>query len=483
MPITEHLFAFDQLTADELGVLKTFEKRLAAIYPLKQHATQLVQELEICKTHPENRNKVITLLNSIQKDVLSAFANVNFDAFTEEKLILDREAQDVRFLFQELKRQQSIGGQEHNEACKKVQNIIRQKEQEIAQIGKAETVLEHIQDAITIFKGAIKNEKMQIERLETLVQETQIFRQQDLDRLMLAWRQLKADIEEIMAIERRDVYDKLQPFLHEKMLAEQLITKLQSRPKKWWLFRQKINKKDIEQLAGILEPTDFSHLLSVLPKLTKEGWLTNDALNYLQEIGPEKAREQKIEMQKTTHLAEFDRRTGMLRADIFKAKADALIAVARRNNSPLALLFIDIDKFKSINDQLGHEAGDIALTAVATIIRNCIRESDVEGRWGGEELLIIAPDTTKDKAIKLAERIRTEIQEQTGKGKFDAPREITVSIGISFYPDDGSTFTELFNKADERVYKAKDSGRNRVVSDSGADIREMPTINGKRDAA
>lgn len=464
MPITEHLFAFDQLTAEELGVLKTFERRLATIYPLRQHVDKLVKTLEQCKAHPEMRTQAVNALKPIEQDVLAAFANLDFEGFTEEKQTLELEAQKQKLLFEQLKRDQAMGGEQHLAACKKITRIVELKQRELQQIGIAETTLEQLHDTVAWFKQNIIHERSIISQMESLLKETQAYQQNQLDRIMLQWRQLADDTEQTLRQEKLEVYDKLQKFLHEKTLAERLAQKYRQLPKRFGIFKKKITAKDIEKDITLLSPADFTHYQSELYALGKEGYLTNDAEKYLRETAPIKAEEQRIALAKVTHNANYDQRTGMLRANIFQEQAKALIEDYYRSERPLSLLIIDIDKFKSINDELGHQAGDTALTAVATIIRKTIRNADLECRWGGEEMMVIAPNTDKEGAIALAEKIRIAIQKQTGAGTYGAPRMITVSIGISSLREDGYTFQELYSSADKCVYKAKDSGRNKVVA-------------------
>ncbi len=129
---------------------------------------------------------------------------------------------------------------------------------------------------------------------------------------------------------------------------------------------------------------------------------------------------------------------------------------------PLSVLMIDVDHFKKVNDQHGHLTGDMLLRAVAKIILFQIREIDIAGRYGGEEFCILLPDTDKQGALVVAERIREAIQEK-GIKAYDAAIRMSVSIGVSSLPDDAVKVEELLDKADWALYRAKISGRNRVA--------------------
>ena len=128
----------------------------------------------------------------------------------------------------------------------------------------------------------------------------------------------------------------------------------------------------------------------------------------------------------------------------------------KRYGSPLSIIIMDIDHFKSINDQHGHQEGDKVLKQVASILRKNTRKVDFAGRWGGEEFLVICPETTLDQAFTLAEKLRSHL-EQSDKNKY----LITASFGTAAFHT-GMNASELIHNADKALYKAKASGRNRV---------------------
>jgi diguanylate cyclase (GGDEF)-like protein len=138
-------------------------------------------------------------------------------------------------------------------------------------------------------------------------------------------------------------------------------------------------------------------------------------------------------------------------------------ALARRNSSPLALLMIDVDNFKLINDTHGHPAGDDVLRKVAGRLAGRLRGHDLLGRYGGEEFCVVAPDTDTEGALTLAESLRETIASApfaTEQGELS----VTVSIGISHSPPDiRRELKEVLTEADAALYKAKHTGRNRVV--------------------
>jgi diguanylate cyclase (GGDEF)-like protein len=135
-----------------------------------------------------------------------------------------------------------------------------------------------------------------------------------------------------------------------------------------------------------------------------------------------------------------------------------MAAHAGRNVSPLTAVLLDLDRFKEVNDRHGHESGDRALATVGSIITSSIRASDFASRFGGEEFLVLLPDTDRDAALIVAEKLRSEIEnaELVGIGS------ITASLGLAVLPTDAGEPQELLRKADRALYTAKEGGRNRV---------------------
>lgn len=162
-------------------------------------------------------------------------------------------------------------------------------------------------------------------------------------------------------------------------------------------------------------------------------------------------------------MATRDALTGVLNARAYYEVCDRMIRVAKRNSEPYAVLFVDLDHFKSINDTFGHAAGDHVLKSVADCLTKSIRNSDALGRIGGEEFSIFLPNTNMKGAIELAEHIRRSIESlmpDVGTG----PRKITASIGVARNQHSDQLMLDIQRQADQAMYKAKAGGRNRVSS-------------------
>jgi diguanylate cyclase (GGDEF)-like protein len=152
----------------------------------------------------------------------------------------------------------------------------------------------------------------------------------------------------------------------------------------------------------------------------------------------------------------------------FAERLVAEVAYARRHQTPLALIMIDVDHFKAVNDTYGHLAGDAVLCAVADEILRVVRTEDVVARYGGEEMIVLARASGRDAGARLAERIRASMAELRVNGT-GAPATIrlTVSLGVAVLDelDLGTEESALIGLADARLYRAKQAGRNRVVTE------------------
>ena len=163
--------------------------------------------------------------------------------------------------------------------------------------------------------------------------------------------------------------------------------------------------------------------------------------------------------EKLKHQAYFDSLTGIPNRTLFLDRSEIALNQAKRSNEGLAVIFIDLDEFKVLNDTLGHDAGDIMLKTVSQRFIDCARKSDTVSRRGGDEFTILMPRIKNiDDTVKLAERILDSNKNAISiKDKMVFPK---TSIGISVYPQDGDSIETLINNADKAMYNAKESGKN-----------------------
>lgn len=151
--------------------------------------------------------------------------------------------------------------------------------------------------------------------------------------------------------------------------------------------------------------------------------------------------------------------TSMFNRHFMQDRVEQEKQLSLRKNTPVSLILIDIDFFKSVNDQHGHSVGDKVLQEIATIVCSTIRDMDVASRWGGEEFIILCPDSTLHDAIKLANRLKRCVSQF----EFNTVGHLTCSFGLAQNREKES-FVEWFDRADKALYQAKNTGRNKIIA-------------------
>ena len=172
-----------------------------------------------------------------------------------------------------------------------------------------------------------------------------------------------------------------------------------------------------------------------------------------------------VQNKKLHQLANYDHLTGLLNRRAFFDKGDKRFAEYQQNGKPLACVMCDIDKFKRINDDYGHSAGDEAIKVVTGFLKDMVRSSDLVGRYGGEEFCVVLPGATQEIAERIGERFRSRIEAQAGKNVTSVPGlSITSSFGIALLTPDIKCLADLIDQADKALYYSKEHGRNRVTT-------------------
>jgi len=251
-----------------------------------------------------------------------------------------------------------------------------------------------------------------------------------------------------------------------KMNGFEVCQKLKSSEKTWFIpviivtalneLQDKIRGIDSGADDFITKPFNKLELLARVRSLLR--------IKLLHEELEEKKRELEQANEKLRQLAITDGLTGLYNHRYFKEQIIQEIHRASRHNLPVSLVMIDIDYFKHYNDHNGHPAGDVVLKTIAELLRDNIRKIDVAARYGGEEFSLILSETSRSSALVVANKMKNLVEDYPFAFEESQPNgQLTISMGIATYPEDGTTAQELLDKADQRLYRAKQLGRNRVV--------------------
>ena len=232
----------------------------------------------------------------------------------------------------------------------------------------------------------------------------------------------------------------------------------------------------LEILTGILLPEEaaecslakvLGHREKLLRTLGRDPGLPVATFDYFINVDPKLRSPRMVEIEKyweIERLAITDPLTGLPNRRRFCVCAYSELRRAARYSLPTSLLFLDLDDFKETNDRFGHRDGDRVLREVAELLIRAIREVDVAARYGGEEFAVLLPETAKDGAAAVAERIRCSVEERFSSSKAGPGLDLTISGGLASFPVDGCNLEILLSRADEALYAAKSRGKNRIVA-------------------
>ena len=209
------------------------------------------------------------------------------------------------------------------------------------------------------------------------------------------------------------------------------------------------------------------HRRVLATKLGRDAGLQVTALDYFQNLMQELRAPKLIELAAylaTERNAVTDGLTGLFNRHYFDSSLHRETKRAHRYGLSFSLVMLDLDNFKEVNDTHGHLAGDRALSACSDVIRQSVREIDVACRYGGEEFALILPETSRDGAFIVSERIRADVEELSeSKLIRDVDIDLSVSGGVTLYPTDAATPDTLVLMADRALYRSKGDGKNRIT--------------------
>jgi diguanylate cyclase (GGDEF)-like protein len=215
----------------------------------------------------------------------------------------------------------------------------------------------------------------------------------------------------------------------------------------------------VDYLMKPFEPVILRSKVRVFQELYQQRKVIERFYSNLEQIVEERTAELKDANETISRLAATDELTKLFNRRSFNDNLAAAVSATRRHQYPLAMIMIDLDHFKTVNDTFGHSEGDEVLKTFADVLREMIRVEDIAARWGGEEFVVILPHTSCDAAAALAERIRVAFERQVGSTK---PITLSASFGVVQLQEEENP-DDLIRRADAALYRAKDNGRNQVV--------------------
>jgi diguanylate cyclase (GGDEF)-like protein len=208
-----------------------------------------------------------------------------------------------------------------------------------------------------------------------------------------------------------------------------------------------------------------AHRREMHDKLERDPGLRVALLDWFANVNHELRNPKVIEIaiyENTERSAQTDGLTGLYNHAFLVQALRRELQRARRHARAAALVMLDLDDFKRVNDTRGHPVGDRVLVTVATLVRGCLREIDTAARYGGEEFALLLPETSRAGAVVVAERIRDKAERHFARRR-GGPR-VTLSGGVATFPDDASDAEGLIRRADQALYRAKAAGKNRVLA-------------------
>jgi diguanylate cyclase (GGDEF)-like protein len=224
-----------------------------------------------------------------------------------------------------------------------------------------------------------------------------------------------------------------------------------------------INLIDIGINKFIQKPTKDHEFFLVLSKMLNDISIEKENIENIKNIKLSNIKlEEKIQQELSKNielnaLAITDKLTGLYNRVKLDKVLDLEINKMVKLQAEISIIFIDIDRFKPINDTYGHQIGDKVLQSFSQVLKNNIRKTDIVGRWGGEEFLIICHEANIEGSLHLAENLRKIIENTS----FEYIKELTASFGVASF-EDGDSIDSLVERADKALYKAKHNGRNKV---------------------
>jgi diguanylate cyclase (GGDEF)-like protein len=253
-------------------------------------------------------------------------------------------------------------------------------------------------------------------------------------------------INEILNIENSYIDESVKEFEYEYF---------NEKTDKWYQVQNRITLLENETKVIVLIAIDITK------QKKAQGDLISTHVNLVRQALALEEAQEKLKL-----LASTDSMTKLYNRRYFDKISSSMLALAKRNRADSTIIMLDIDNFKNINDMYGHKVGDNVIISLAKILQELSRESDIASRWGGEEFVILLPNTSSDGAIVIAEKIRRTVEEFIITLEDDNQLKFTVSVGISQVNNELDKNIEAsINRADIALYRAKKDGKNRICTE------------------
>jgi len=476
-----------ELTASAKKMLTTFNARIRTLARHKQLVNELNNAILRLKENPDSKadtSLVRLILSRIKSEVLPPFALVNpriADIITYQLgKVQEEEITDIEQIKHAVKTTNS-------EIAKKRLSKLEQKFKEhIKKTGEEITFTEHVKKITELANQQAKKQQELINKEYQLILETEQLigshKDWNYDSIAHEWKILIEETDSLLKEENYSIIKQIDYLFEED---HSVASKIKQRLKILeWLGKRRPTHEEISAAATRINEADIAEDLETLTThseiheyvaamMNEAHMLTPEARRYLSVQGELKAKEAEERERNLTKLATRDSLTGALNRRAILELIEKETAKSQRTPKIFSFLYIDIDHFKKFNDTYGHATGDAVLRYVVNTIQKNVRASDFVGRLGGEELCVFMPETNKEGAARVAEKIRDTIQVasralmdgiNSQQKTQEQIKEITISTGISTFPEDGISSKEIIDAADGRLYKAKKSGRNKVIS-------------------
>lgn len=287
----------------------------------------------------------------------------------------------------------------------------------------------------------------------------------------LATRRLTYISPSVLALRGFTAAEVMQQNLYDWMTAEsaeQVLATLEDAIVRW----NAGDRRDTKRTLAIQQPHKDGHLIHTEVVTTLHA---NDAGELVSVLGVTRdISERKASEEMMHNLAFYDALTKLPNRRLLQDRLQQAMITAHREQQKMALLFIDLDHFKPVNDQYGHQTGDWLLKMVARRMLNCVRESDTVARMGGDEFVVLLPGPIeKEQVLPIAEKIHARLN-QSFEMSDGTPLSIACCIGIALYPEHGKNQKQLLKHGDQAMYQAKESGRNQIQFFTPALARSEP---------